>query len=74
MRMWLQMRVMAVVAAGSCLAGVMVASALPAAAASATSAVFVPLGPVRVMDTRYGIGVAKAPAASPPHSLTASRP
>jgi hypothetical protein len=42
----------------------MVAGALPAAvatAASAPGAVYVPLGPVRVMDTRAGTGVAKAP-------------
>jgi hypothetical protein len=61
--MWLRARVVVTVC---CVAGSMVAGApgLPAAraaAASAAGAVYVPLGPVRVMDTRYGIGVAKAP-------------
>lgn len=58
-RIWLRARV-AVVAA-CCVAGVMVVGGAPAAAASASAAVDVPLGPVRVMDTRNGIGVAKAP-------------
>jgi hypothetical protein len=59
--MWLRTRVAAVAAAGCCVAGMMVAGLAPAAAASAGGSVFVPLGPVRVMDTRNGTGVAKAP-------------
>jgi hypothetical protein len=62
-RMWLRARV-ALVAAGCCVAGLMAGgafAAVPAAAASAAGATFVPLGPVRVMDSRYGIGVPKAP-------------
>ncbi len=61
-RIWLRARV---VAAACCVAGGMAVGVpgLPAApaAASAAGAVYLPLGPVRVMDTRNGTGVAKAP-------------
>jgi len=65
MRMWSRAQLVAVVAAVCCVGG-MVAGVpgLPAASAatgSAGSAVYVPLGPVRVMDTRNGTGVAQAP-------------
>jgi hypothetical protein len=60
-RTWLQARVVAVVAATCCVAGGMVVgvpglAVAPAAASSAVGASFVPLGPVRVLDTRTGTG------------------
>ena len=62
-RMWLRTRV--VVAGVCCVAGGLLAAVpgVPVASAQALAAgsVYVPLGPVRVMDTRNGTGVAKAP-------------
>jgi hypothetical protein len=67
-RTWLRARVAAVAAATCCLAaGVVVAApglpVMPAAAQTGSSAgaVYVPLSPVRVLDTRDGTGAPQAP-------------
>jgi hypothetical protein len=69
-RMWLRARVVAVVAAACCVAGGVVAGApaVPAAGASA-GAVYVPVGPVRVLDTRNGTGHSGALGANASFSL-----
>jgi hypothetical protein len=67
-RIWLRARVVATCVAAGCLAGGLVAGApvLPAAPAAAQAAadvgaVYVPVGPVRVLDTRNGTGAPQAP-------------
>jgi hypothetical protein len=66
LRVWLRARCV-VVAAGLCglaagvLAGWAVLPAVPAAAQAAVAGVFVPAGPVRVLDTRDGTGAPAGP-------------
>jgi hypothetical protein len=67
-RMWLRARAVAVAAGACCLAGGVLAGApgLPAVPAAAQAGsdmgqVYVPLSPVRVLDTRYGTGAPQAP-------------